>query len=232
MLPRNAKLYIALVIATGCALLLFAAYSWSSEHFSQFALYLGLAAVASTLKIRIPGFESTVTPNFAFLLLALHACSLAQVVVIAAVMAIVQCIWRSATRPRLVQVAFSAAALIISASVAYQLSHLLLAGRGWDSIAGSVILAGCIYFPLNSVLVAVVIGLVSGKPFGEIWSGCQSLLFPYFMGGIVFTSLVSSASTPSSLWEGAMLLIPAVILAHIYFLNRSAAPNLAAKASD
>jgi len=230
MLPRNAKLYIAFVLVAGLAVLLLAAESWSSPDIKQFAVYLGLAALASTLKIRIPGIESTITPNFIFVILAINACRFSEVVVISLVAAVIQSFWASAKRPRLVQVAFSAAALVVSAAAAYQLSHLLLTGNAWASSSGIVVLAGCVYFPLNSALVAVVIGLVSRQSFRQIFARCDVWTFPYFFAGVVFATLVTIGYDRASSWKGAAILIPAVILAHVYFRNRTG-DQLAARPS-
>jgi len=221
MLPRNAKLCISLVIGAGLVVLLFAAESWSSINPKQFAIFLGLTALSSTLKIRIPGVESTITPNFIFLMLAIDACRFSEVVAISLLAAVIQCVWFSAKRPRFVQVSFSAAALMISTAAAYQLSHLLLTGNAWDSSIAGVILAGCIYFPLNSALVATVIGLVSGQSFRKMYRNCYVWAFPYFFGGIAFAALVTIGFNHSASWRGAVILIPAVILAHVYFRNRS-----------
>jgi len=218
MLPRPAKIYISFVIGIGLVVLLLAADSWSSTNFTQFAVFLGLAALASALKIRIPGVESTITPNFIFLLLAINACPFSQVIAISLVAAVIQCMLASVKRPRVVQVSFSAAALMISTAAAYQLSHWL-AGNAWDLSGGRVILAGCIYFPLNSVIVASVIGLVSGQTFRQICGHCDVWVLPYFMGGIAFAALVTIGH--SSPWMGGVLLIPAVVLFHVYFRNRS-----------
>jgi hypothetical protein len=228
MLPKNARVYISLVIASGIVVLLLAARLWSPANLKQFAIYLGLAALASTLKIRIPGMESTITPNFVFMLLAMNVCKFSEVVAIAFVSAMIQSLWRSSKRPQFIQVAFSAAALVLSAAVAYQFSHFLLVGNAWESTTGTLILAGCIYYPLNSALVAVVIGLVSEQPLSEICSQCEAWVFPYFMGGIAFAALIGAGYDHSSSWKGAVILIPAVALAHIYFMNRSA-QQLAAK---
>jgi hypothetical protein len=230
MLPRNAKLYITIVTASGCAVLMLAAKSWSFGSLKQFAIYLGLTALASTLKIKIPSVESTITPNFILLLVAMHACQFSEVVAISLVAALIQSLWRSSKRPRLVQLTFSAAALVVSAAAAYQISHGLLAGNTWDVSSASVILAGCIYFPLNSALVAVVIGLVSGQSIRQILGNCDAWAFPYFMGGIAFAALVATGFNQSSSWKGALILIPVVILAHFYFRNRSG-QNLAPHAS-
>jgi len=222
MLPRNAKLYIAVVIASGCAVLMLAAKAWTSGSLRPFAIYLGLTALASTLKIRIPGVESTITPNFIFLLLAIHACEFSKVVAISLVAALIQTLWRSSKRPRLVQVTFSAAVLVVSAAAAYQISHWALAGNTWEVSSASVVLSGCIYFPLNTALVALVIGLVSGQSLRQILGTCDTWEFLYFMGGIAFAALAVSGFSQSSSWKGALVLIPVVILAHFYFRSRSA----------
>ena len=91
------------------------------------------------------------------------------------------------------QVTFSAATLILSASVAYQASHFLLGRSAVDSPVTLVILAGSLYLPLNTALIAAVVGLVDGRPVAHVARTCYEHVFPYFMGGIVFTGLVSGA---------------------------------------
>jgi hypothetical protein len=220
-MPKIAKSYIALVIASGTTLLLFAAGSWSNANIKQFAIYLGLAALASTLKIRIPRLESTVSPNFLFLLLGMAVCQFSEVVVISLTSAIVQSLWASSKRPRLVQVAFSAAALVVSSSLAYALSHRLLIGDSPEFSVSRVILAGSLYFPLNSALVSAVISLVEGQPLRGVFGRCYQSVFPYFVGGIAFAALVSGFYSVSTAWMGALLLVPVVVFSYFYSLSRS-----------
>src|SRR5215467_2530277 len=220
-MPRNAKAYIALVIASGMALLLLAAGSWSSTNMRQFVIYLGLVALASALKVRIPGMETTISPNFVFLLLAMIALPFSQVAVISFAAALVQSLWFAAKRPRLVQVAFNAAALVLTSAVAYEFAHLVLAGSGSPSPVVFVILAGSIYFPFNSALVSIVVGLVEGQPLKLVCAHCYEWVFPYFMVGIAFAGLVSGVYTPSAIWKGALVLLPAMVLTYAYFLNRA-----------
>jgi MASE9 protein len=221
-MPSLAKSYITLVIASGVLLLLVAAGSWSSANLKQFAVYLGLAALASALKVRIPGMEGTISPSFAFLLLGMVALPFSQVAVISLAAALVQSLWASAKRPRLVQVAFSAAALVLCSSLAYKFAHLVLAGGTADSAVVCVILAGSIYFPVNSGLVSMVIGLAEGQPFKKVCQRCYKWAFPYFMGVIAFAGLVSGAYAPSMLWKGALVLLPAAVLVYLYFANLAA----------
>ena len=220
-MSRTAKAYVTLVIVTGTLTLLLAAGSWSSVNLKQFGIYLGLAALASALKVRIPGMEGTISPSFVFLLLGMVALPFSQVAAISLAAALVQSLWASAKRPRLVQVAFSVAALALSSSVAYEFAHLVLAGSGSESPLVCVILAGSIYFPLNSALVAIVIGLAEGQPLKQVCAHCYEWVFPYFMVGIAFAGLVSGVYAPSAVWKGALVLLPTMVLTHAYFLNRT-----------
>lgn len=219
-MPSQAKAYISLIIASGTLLLFLAAVSWSPTNLRQFFLYLGLVALASALKVRIPGTESTMSPNFAFLLLGMVALPFSQVVAVTLIGSLVQSLWASAKRPRLVQVAFSAAALILSSSLAYKFSHLVLAGAEFPVVC--VILAGSLYVPVNSALVSVVIGLVEGQPLKRVCARCYEWVFPYFVVGIAFAGLVSGVYAPSAVWKGALVLLPTMILTYVYFANRSA----------
>jgi hypothetical protein len=221
-MPRIAKAYVALIICSGTAVLLGAAGSWSSASLRQFLILLALAAISSTLKVRIPGVEGTLSPNFVFLVLAMAFCSFSEVIAMALVAALVQSLWR-AKQPRLVQVTFGAAALILCAGVAQQASYLLLGPSSGNSPVALVILAGSLYLPLNTALVSAVIGLVEGKPWAEVGRICYRYVFPYFMGGIVFAGLVGSGFSRPSVWRGAILLFPVTVLGYLYSLSHRAA---------
>ena len=138
-----------------------------------------------------------------------------------------RCLW-AAKQPRLVQVIFSAATLVLSASVAYQTSYFLLGRSAADSPAPFVILAGGLYLPLNTALIAAVVGLVDGRPVTQVARSCYECVFPYFMGGIVFAALVSGAFSRSTMWKGAIVLVPVVVLGYVYSMNRTTAAAPAA----
>src|SRR5271168_1352794 len=218
-MPQKAKVYIALIICTGAAVLALAARSWSSASLVQFSVLLGFAAASSTFKLRIPGMESTMSPNFIFLVLAMLCCSFSEVAAMALVAALVQSLW-AAKRPRLVQVAFSAAALVLSASVAFQCGHFLLGLSASNSPVVFAVLAGSLYLPLNTALVSAVIGLVEGRPLLQVCRICYECVFPYFMGGLVFAGIVSGAFSRTTVWQAAGVLFPVTVLGYLYSLSR------------
>jgi len=219
LMPRNAKTYIGLILCSGAAVVLLAAGTWSSASLLQFAILLGLATISSAMKIRIPGIEGTMSPNFVFLVLGVVVCSFSEVVAMTLAAALVQSLW-TARQPRLVQVAFSAAALVLSASVAYQASHLLLGSMAGSSPIALVILAGSLYLPLNTAFVSAVIGLVESKPFAQVGRLCYQCAFPYFMGGLVFAGLMSGSFSGPTIWRGALMLLPVTVLGYLYSLSQ------------
>lgn len=219
-MPRAAKIYISLILCSGAGVLLIAAGLWSSASLLPFLTLLGFAAVSSTLKIRIPGLDSTMSPNFIFLLLGMLCCSFSELVVIALVAALVQSLW-AAKNPRPVQVAFSAAALVLSAAVAFQSSRFLLGSNAFSSPLLFAVLAGALYLPLNTALVSAVIGLVKGRPSLQVAKICYECVFPYFMGGVVFAGMVSGAFSRSSVWQGATVLFPVAVLGYLYSLSKN-----------
>jgi hypothetical protein len=219
-MPRTAKIYISLIVSSGAAVLLIAAGSWTSASLPQFVTLLSFAGVSSALKVRIPGLESTMSPNFIFLLLAMLCCSFSEVAAIALVAALVQSLW-AAKRPRLIQVAFSAAALVLSATVALESARLLLGSGSPISPLVFALLAGTLYLPLNTALISAVIGLVEGRPSFEVARICYECVFPYFMGGLLFAGMVSGAFSGSSIWQGAAVLFPVAVLGYLYFLSRT-----------
>jgi hypothetical protein len=215
-MPRIAKAYIALIICSGAAVLLFAAVSWSSANLFQFFILLGFVAFSSTLKIRIPGIDGTMSPNFVFLLLAMLSCRFSQVVAITLVAALVQSLW-FAKRAHIVQIAFSAAALLVSATIAFDSSHALFESGTRNAPVAFVVFAGSLYLAFNSTLVSLVIGLVEGQALVQVGRTCLRTVFPYFGTGILFAGLVSGAFPDLSVWKSAIAVLPVVVISYLYF---------------
>ncbi len=173
----------------------------------------------------MPVIESTMSPNFVFLVLGMVFCSFSELIAMTLVAALVQSFW-TAKQPRLVQVAFSAAALVLSASVAYQASYLFLGKTAVNFPVALVILAGGLYLSINMVLVSTVIGLVDGKPMAQIRGICYQNMVPSFMGGIAFAGMMSGAFSRPAAWRGAIVLLPVIVLGFLYSLSRTAASAL------
>jgi hypothetical protein len=69
----------------------------------------------------------------------------------------------------------------------------------------------------------LLFGLVGGKPLIQVARICYRYVFPYFAGGIVFAGLVSGAFSRPTVWRGAILLLPVIVLGYLYSLSRTVA---------
>jgi hypothetical protein len=220
LMPRTAKGYIALVLGSGTVILFLAARWWSSESLKQFVIFLGFTLFASTLKVRIPGITSTISPNFAFLLTAMAFFSFSQVVVAALCAALVQSFWRPTSRPRTIQVLFSAGALVLSSSFAFTVSRLIVRPLGGND-APLALLAGSLYLLMNTALVSIVVGLTERQPLKRVFQRCYEWVFPYFAFGIVVIGLMSGSFPTMTAWQSSLQVMPAMVCAYLYFLGRS-----------
>src|SRR5438046_4583455 len=193
-MPSLAKAYIAMIAAVAVAVLTVAAYRWNSENFTRFLLFFGLAMVASAMKIRLPGFKTTISINFVFILTGVALFSFGETVLIGLGGALVQSLWKTQTRPKPVQVLFNAACLTVCTAAAFWASHGALAMLGLNSLAAMMVLGACVYVVLNTGLVSLVISLAEGRSLGELWSSCYEWTFPYFLVGAAIAELASAAS--------------------------------------
>src|SRR6201999_3733665 len=94
----GAKVFIAAMAlaATGCFALAF--LNWHSTDLLKFTCYLVVALLASSLKIKLPGINGTMSVNFLFILLGVLELSFAETLVIGFAAVLVQCYWKSSRR--------------------------------------------------------------------------------------------------------------------------------------
>jgi hypothetical protein len=78
LMPPKAKLFIALAIIPGLTMLSLGVSHWESADPVRFTIYLLLALVASTLKVRLPGLTGTMSMNFLFILIGVSQLSFSE----------------------------------------------------------------------------------------------------------------------------------------------------------
>src|SRR5271156_4219529 len=104
-LPVGAKAFIGLVIAFGTASLLQAAVHQSSKNIAQFICYLGVAVLASRLRVTLPGITGTLSVNFLFILVGIAELSYSEAMTLGAVSVLAQC-WHP-NRPTAIHLMFN-----------------------------------------------------------------------------------------------------------------------------
>src|SRR2546429_8637095 len=118
-MPIKAKLDVAIMTALAGAILAIAASRWDPESLSRFFVFFALAMVGSAMKIRLPGFKTTISTNFVFILIGIALFSFGETVLIGLGGALVQSFWKTQQRPKPVQALFNAACLTVSTAAAF-----------------------------------------------------------------------------------------------------------------
>src|SRR5207245_6165472 len=120
-LPFGAKVLISLIILVGTATLVYAAMHPTSKNIAEFICYLGIAVLASRLKVNLPGVTGTLSVNFLFILIGVLELSFAETITLGAVAMLAQCVYPE--RPSGTQVSFNVCGGAISTAVAYVVYH-------------------------------------------------------------------------------------------------------------
>jgi len=215
-MPSLAKAYIAMIAAVATVVLTVVATRWTPENFGRFFLFFALAMVASAMKIRLPGFKTTISINFVFILIGIALFSLGETVLIGLGGALVQSLWRTQTRPKAVQVLFNAACLTVCTAAAFGASHGALAMLGLNSLAAMMVLGACVYVVMNTGLVSLVIALAEQQPLTQVWPSCYEWTFPYFLVGAAVAGLASATGHGTNLGM-TLLVVPVMYFVYLYY---------------
>src|SRR5256886_17067528 len=215
-MTTKAKLYIATIATLAAAILAVVASRWNPESVSRFALFFGLAMVASAMKIRLPGFKTTISTNFVFILAGIALFSVGETVLIGLGGALVQSLWKTQTRPKPVQVLFNAACLTVCTAAAFWTSHAIPTMLGLNSMAAMMVLGACVYMVLNTGLVSLVISLAEERPLREICSSCYEWTFPYFLVGAAVAGLASAAGHGTN-GGATLLVVPTMYFVYVHY---------------
>src|SRR6266496_662259 len=208
-LSLPAKLFVSLMIVAGLATLVYGAVHQSSENIAEFICYLGIAVLASRLKVNLPGITGTLSVNFLFILIGILELSFSETLILGAIAMLAQCLYPQ--RPKAIQVAFNVCAGSVSTTLAYVLYHLPAANLLVGSRPVLLGLAATVYFIANAGSIATVISLAERRPLTRILVDCYLWSFPYYLVGAGIAGAVAWFNEKFN-WETSLLLVPAVYL--------------------
>ncbi len=206
-IPLRAKLFVLVTAAVGSTVLCAALLHWHSSDLPKFACYLAIAIFAATMKVRLPGMESTMSAHFLFVLLAVMQLSLAETLIIGCAAALVQSLWKSKNRPNPLKVTFN---VLSMASPAIWLTFLVYHSSASfirQSLPLLLLVTTCTYFVANTVPVATVIGISENGSIRKIWSETFFWSLPYYLVGAAVVGLISFSGRYIG-WQNALLILP------------------------
>jgi diguanylate cyclase (GGDEF)-like protein/putative nucleotidyltransferase with HDIG domain len=206
-LSTSAKIYLGAVISIGFGLLTVANLYWNSSDPLRFLTFFLLTALASCMKVKLPGVTGTMSVSFVLVLSSVMQFSLAEAVDIAVISALVQCFWKAKQRPRPIHVSFNISLMVLSTAAAFWLYHV---SRSHSSLVFSIAAATSAYFLVNTLSVTGAIAATEHKPAFTIWRTTYLWSFPYYLLG---ASIAASLSRfPNLNWEVALAVLPMLFI--------------------
>ena len=214
-MPVQARIFITVTAMAGFVVLALALGNWSSDDLLRFGCYLLVAVLASTLKVRLPGIEGTMSVHFLLVLICVLELSLPETLVIGCTAALVQSLWKPKNPPDPAKVVFNV--LSMSANAIYLTYFAYHASMGFlqNSIPLMLVASACTYFLSNTIPISAAIALAEGKSFRNIWTECYFWSFPYYLAGAALAGFVSFANRHVG-WQTSLLVLPVM-----YWIYRS-----------
>jgi diguanylate cyclase (GGDEF)-like protein/putative nucleotidyltransferase with HDIG domain len=206
-LSLPAKLFVALMVIAGLATLVYGGIHQSSKNIAEFICYLGIAILASRLKVNLPGITGTLSVNFLFILIGILELSFSETLILGAISMLAQCLYPE--RPKAIQVTFNVCAGSVSTTLAYFVYHLPVANVLVGSRPVLLGLAATVYFIANAGSIAAVISLAERRPLTRILVDCYLWSFPYYLVGAGIAGAVAWLNHTFN-WETSLLMVPAV----------------------
>src|SRR5580658_1503397 len=208
-LSGPAKLFITLVVMAGLGTLIYGGVHQSSKNIAEFICYLGIAILASRLKVNLPGITGTLSVNFLFILIGVLELSFTETLILGAVSMLAQCLYPE--RPKALQVTFNVCAGAVSTALAYLVYHHPLANLLISNHPILLGLSATVYFIANAGSIAAVISLTERRPLTRILVDCYFWSFPYYLVGAGIDGAVAWLNQTFN-WETSLLMVPAVYL--------------------
>jgi diguanylate cyclase (GGDEF)-like protein/putative nucleotidyltransferase with HDIG domain len=208
-LPAGAKAFIGLVVFAGTATLLYGAIHQSSKNIAEFICYLGIAILASRLKVTLPGITGTLSVSFLFILVGILELSFSETLILGAVSMLAQCLYPD--RPKAIQVTFNICAGSVSTALAYAVYHDPVSNLLIDNHPLLLLVAASTYFIANAGSIAAVISLTERRALRKILVDCYFWSFPYYLVGAGVAGAIAWFNHTFN-WETSLLLVPVVYL--------------------
>jgi diguanylate cyclase (GGDEF)-like protein/putative nucleotidyltransferase with HDIG domain len=204
-----AQVFIYLVVILGIMVLVYGGIHQSSRNIAEFICYVGIAILASRMKVNLPGITGTLSVNFLFILIGVLELSFTETLILGAISMVAQCLYPE--RPKAIQLAFNVCAGSISTALAYAVYHHPLMNALVVNRPVLLGVAATVYFIANAGSVATVISLTERRPLRRILVDCYFWSFPYYLVGAGIAGMIAWFNETFN-WETSLLVVPVVYL--------------------
>lgn len=208
-IPNRAKMFIVAVMLMAAAVSVYAIGTRMPAESREFLVLMAMAVVAARLKLTLPGFESNMSMNLPFILLAISELSMPEAIAVGAASTFVQTLPRSGQTVKPAQAVFNVCNMVNAIAIAsVATGHAMhFAALNKPFLIAAAALA---FFLADTVPVAAIISMTSPTHVLECWSTMALMTFPYFVLSAGLACLIATGFqvigwTAGTLTLGVML---------------------------
>ena len=212
----SARTFVALIVISGLLLLGDAVLNVKQAPTAKFLAFLLVACVAARLKIKLPGVTGTMSVNLPFILVAAAEMKTAEALAIGFISTFIQCLPKG-KKFNWVQTAFNCSTITLAVAA----TRLIFEAPSLASVVGSpslrLAVAAAGYALINTVPVAIVIGLTEAVSVLRTWLEVLQLSFPYLVASAGIAGLTLTLTQEIG-WQVPLAVLP--IMAGIFVSYR------------
>jgi hypothetical protein len=213
---RLATIFICAVAGLGVSLLGYSVVEFRALHHYPFLLLLAVSALASRMKVKLPGINGNMSVNLPFILIAAAQLSLFEGMLVALVSSAVQTLPKRGGQFSPVKLLFNVNMMGLAAGICTLLWHRQsLAGHNWSGSLPLVVSCAA-FFLVNTFPVATIISLTEGASLLRTWSSIFQLSFLYYLACTGLMSIIGAVSHQIS-WIMPLALLPVMAMVYMSF---------------
>lgn len=207
---KSARLFIALVVIAGFAVIANALRHPGSENPVRFFSFLLAACLAARMNVKLPGVAGVMSVNLPFILVAVAEMSTAEALVVACLSTLVQCLPKGEKKFSSAKTLFNIATIALAVGATRLLYNSAALGSTLKSHPLLLAVAAAGYFAANSLPVAVIIGLTENKNPLRAWTTIFHLSYPYYLASAGIAGVILTISAQVG-WQVPVALLPLML---------------------
>ncbi len=206
---QSANFFAAAIIVIGALTIGLGLSQWRSADLARLVTYVLITVVAARMRIQLPSIQGTLSVSFLFAFVGVLELGLAESILLGIVSVLSQSVFPKKSKNY--QIAFSVSNNCFAIAIVYALYAVL--GSRFSTLGMPLILTVLTlsFFLLNTVPIAIAIGLTEGRNIVAIWKKNYLWSFPLYLVGACLAGLMHFASLELG-WQVSLLLLPLVYL--------------------
>ena len=164
----KAGAFITLIAFSGASVFAYGMLNWHAQDLVRLVVYVVIAAVASGLKVSLPGVNGTMSVNFLFVLLGIVELNLPETLLIGLTGIVTQSLWKS-RKITPVHLTFNLGGNALAIGASYSAYQFVNTRWFAHSLPLSLVVAASVYFLANTIPIAGVISLTEHKQVTKTW---------------------------------------------------------------